>query len=82
MSSLSKEKNKASFLVRQKEDMYSQAKFESIRGRFSINELIQLKRGVVWNISIKNTNFNSVLNNILDTNIFFNPLSHECFRIS
>ena len=82
LSNLSKEKNKASFLVRQKEDMHSQAKFESIRKRFNINELIQLKRGVVWNISIKNTNFNSVLNNILDTNIFFNPLSHECFRIS
>jgi len=82
MSSLSKEKNMASFLVRQKEDMHSQAKFESIRKRFNINELIQLKRGVVWNISIKNTNFDSVLNSILDTNIFFNPLSHECFRIS
>ena len=81
-SSLSKEKNMASFLVRQKEDMHSQSKFESIRERFSINELIQLKRGVVWNISIKNTNFDSVLNSILDTNIFFNPLSHECFRIS
>ena len=82
MSSLSKEKNNASFLVRQKEDMHSQAKFESIRERFNINELKQLKRGVVWNISTKNTNFDSVLNNILDTNIFFNPLSHECFRIS
>jgi len=82
MSRLPKEKNMVSFLVRQKEDMYSQAKFESIRERFSINELIQLKRGVVWNINIKNTNFNSVLNSILDTNIFFNPLSHECFRIS
>ena len=82
LSDLSKEENKASFLVRQKEDMHSQAKFESIRKRFNINELIQLKRGVVWTISIKNTNFNSVLNNILDTNILFNPLSHECFRIS
>ena len=82
ISSLSKEKNKASFLVRQKEDMHSQFKFEAIRKRFSINELIQLKRGVVWNISTKNTNFDSVLNSVLDTNIFFNPLSHECFRIS
>ena len=82
MSSLSKEKNKVSFLVRQKEDMHSQAKFESIRERFNVSELTQLKRGVVWNINAKDTNFDSVLNSILDTNIFFNPLSHECFRIS
>ena len=82
ISTITKKKNAASFLVRQKEDMHSQAKFESIRERFSINELIKLKRGVVWNISIKNANFESVLNSIIDTNIFFNPLSHECFRIS
>jgi phosphoribosylformylglycinamidine synthase len=82
ISTITKEKNTATLLVRQKEDMLSLAKFESIRERFNINELVKLKRGVVWNISIKNTNFESVLNTIIDTNIFFNPLSHECFRIS
>jgi phosphoribosylformylglycinamidine synthase len=82
ISTITKEKNTATLLVRQKEDMLSLAKFESIRKRFNINELVKLKRGVVWNIRIKNTNFESVLNTIIDTNIFFNPLSHECFRIS
>ena len=82
ISTITKEKNTATLLVRQKEDMLSLAKFESIRERFNINELVKLKRGVVWNISIKNTNFELVLNTIIDTNIFFNPLSHECFRIS
>ena len=82
ISAINEKKNSASFLVRQKEDMHSQAKFESIRERFSINELVKLKRGVIWNISIKSTNFESVLNSIIDTNILFNPLSHECFRIS
>ena len=82
ISAINEKKNSVSFLVRQKEDMHSQAKFESIRERFSINELVKLKRGVIWNISIKSTNFESVLNSIIDTNILFNPLSHECFRIS
>jgi phosphoribosylformylglycinamidine synthase len=82
ISAITAKKNSASFLIRQKEDMHSQAKFESIRERFRINELVKLKRGVIWNISIKNTNFESVLNSIIDTNILFNPLSHECFRIS
>ena len=82
ISAINKKKNCASFLVRQKEDIHSQAKFESIRQRFNINELVKLRRGVIWNISIKSTNFESVLNSIIDTNILFNPLSHECFRIS
>ena len=82
ISAITEKKDRVSFLVRQKEDMHSQAKFESIRERFSINELVKLKRGVIWNISIKSTNFESVLNSIIDTNILFNPLSHECFRIS
>ena len=82
ISSIRTSENTACLLVRQKEDMFCQSKFESIRERFSINELIQLKRGIVWNIKVKNTNFQPVLDKIIDTNILFNPLSHECFRIS
>ena len=82
ISSIKTSENTACLLVRQKEDMFCQSKFESIRERFSINELIQLKRGIVWNIKIKNTNFQPVLDKIIDTNILFNPLSHECFIIS
>ena len=82
ISSIKRKKNTACLLVRQKEDMHCQAKFESIRERFKVDELMQLKRGIVWNISVKNTNFQPVLDKILDTNILFNPLSHECFRIS
>ena len=82
ISSIRSNENAACLLVRQKEDMFCQSKFESLRERFSIKELIQLKRGIVWNIKIKNTNFQPVLDKIIDTNILFNPLSHECFRIS
>ena len=82
ISSININENTASLLVRQKEDMFCQSKFESIRERFSVNELIKLKRGIIWNIKVKNTNFQPVLDKIIDTNILFNPLSHECFRIS
>ena len=82
ISSININENTASLLVRQKEDMFCQSKFESIKERFSVNELIKLKRGIVWNIKVKNTNFQPVLDKIIDTNILFNPLSHECFRIS
>ena len=71
-----------SLLIRQKEDVFCQKKFDSLTRRFKIKNLLELKRGVVWNITIKNAKFESILDNILDTNILHNPLSHECFRIS
>ena len=82
MSDLPEEKETISLLIRQKEDVHCQKKFDSLTQRFKIRDLLQLKRGVVWNITIKNANFNSIFNDILDTNILHNPLSHECFRIS
>ena len=82
LSDLPKNKDTISVLIRQKEDVHCQKKFDSLTQRFKIRDLLQLKRGVVWNITIKNANFSSIFNDILDTNILHNPLSHECFRIS
>lgn len=76
------DKNTASFLVRQKDDMCGRAKFESLTKRFEIHELTKLKRGVIWNVSVNSGNFRTVLKDILNTNILYNPLSHECYRIN
>ena len=82
LSKLPKDQNTHSVLIRQKDDMLCQKKFNSLTQRFKIKNLLELKRGVVWNITLKNANFNTIFNNILNTNILHNPLSHECFRIS
>ena len=82
LSELPKNQDTHSVLVRQKDDMHCQKKFNSLTQRFKIKNLLELKRGVIWNITIKNANFNPTFNNILNTNILHNPLSHECFRIS
>ena len=82
LSELPKNQDTHSVLVRQKDDMHCQKKFNSLTQRFKIKNLLELKRGVVWNITIKNANLNPIFNNILNTNILHNPLSHECFRIS
>ena len=82
LSELPKDQDTHSVLVRQKDDMHCQKKFNSLTQRFKITNLLELKRGVIWNITIKNANFNPIFNNILNTNILHNPLSHECFRIS
>ena len=82
LSKIPEQKETHSLLIRQKEDVFCQKKFDSLTRRFKIKNLLGLKRGVVWNITIKNAKFETILNNILDTNILHNPLSHECFRIS
>ena len=74
--------NTVSFLVRQKEDIHSISKLESLRKRFDIDGIVNLRRGVIWNVTVMGGNFETVINDILDTHIFFNPLSHECYRIS
>ena len=75
------EKN-TSFLVRQKEDMLGRAKYESLKKRFEIDGITDLKRGVIWNVTVNSGSFDTVLNDILGTHILFNPLSHECYRIN
>ena len=82
LSKIPENEESHSLLIRQKEDVFSQKKFNSLTKRFKIKNLLELKRGVVWNITIKNAKFETILDNILDTNILHNPLSHECFRIS
>ena len=79
---LESSENTVSILVHQKEDMHGRLKHESLRDRFQIKGLEQLKKGVVWNLSLKRGNINNVINEILKTNILFNPISHECHRIN
>mgnify|MGYP000556034367 CR=1 FL=1 len=46
------------------------------------NELSELKYGVIWNVTVNRGNFETVLQEILNTHILYNPLSHECYRIN
>jgi len=49
--------------------------------RFEIDGITRIKRGVIWNVTINGSNFETVLNEILNTHILYNPLSHECYRV-
>jgi len=82
ISKITSADNTASFLVRQKEDMIGRAKFESLTARFEIDGITKIKRGVIWNLTVNGGNFEPILNEILNTHILFNPLSHECYRIN
>ena len=82
ISKITSTENTASFLVRQKEDMLGRAKLESLTERFEIDGITDLKRGVIWNVIVNSDGSEVVLNDILNTHILFNPLSHECYRIN
>jgi len=62
--------------------MLGRAKYESLKERFEIDGITDLKRGVIWNVTVNSGSFDAVLNDILGTHILFNPLSHECYRIN
>jgi len=81
IASLKPEERTSAFLVRQKEDMTGRQKLETLKGRFNINKLLELKKGVVWKISDNGGNFDEELTEILNTHILFNPLSHDCYKI-
>jgi len=70
-----------SFLVRDKEDILGRSKLEILKTRFMINNLGQIKHGVVWSFIISEEKIDQTINEILNTNIIYNPNSHECYRI-
>ena len=74
--------NTTSFLVRQKEDMIGRSKLETLTNRLEISGIANLNRGVIWNVTVNSGNLNDVLSGVLNTHLFFNPLSHDCYRIN
>ena len=71
-----------SFLIRQKEDILGRSKLQSLKEKFEIDEISNIKHGVIWNLTINSGNFESIINQILETHILYNPLTYECYEIS
>lgn len=81
-SELVKQKNTTSFLVRKKEDVLARSKTETLKERFDIDGITKIKYGVIWNITVNRGNIESTLTEIINTQILFNTISHECYRIN
>ena len=82
ISNVLTKKNTKSFLVRQKEDVLGKLKLQTLKEKFEINEISNIKRGVIWNLTVNGGNFESVIAQILETHILYNPLTYECYEIS
>jgi phosphoribosylformylglycinamidine synthase subunit PurQ / glutaminase len=81
ISKINNQKNTVTFLIRQKEDMIGRSKKESLKSRFKIDKILSLKHGVLWKIKVNNGNIESTTSEILKSNILYNPLSYECYRV-
>ena len=81
ISKINNQKNTVTFLIRQKEDMIGRSKKESLKNRFKIDEVLNLKHGVLWKIKVNSGDVESTTNKVLQSNILYNPLSYECYRI-
>ena len=82
VSKVIKKEKTRSFLIRQKDDMLGRLKLQSLKEKFEIDEISNIKRGVIWNLTINSGNFESIINQILETRILYNPLTYECYEIS
>ena len=81
---ISNNKNTAdiTFLIKEKEDIEGRIKLESLSKKFQIDGLKKINKGVIWNVTVNSGNINDAINQIFKTNILYNPISHECYRIN
>jgi len=66
-------------LVCPKEDLIGRHKTEMLKHHFEVNNLKKITSGVIWQI-LSNENDEAIAR-ALETNIFFNPFSHNCYEI-
>ena len=69
------------FLIIPKEDLLGRHKTEMLQNHFNIDKLISIKSGVIWQVTTNNKNSGDAIEKALETNIFFNPFSHNCYEI-
>ena len=67
------------FLIRQKEDMLGTQKKQSLTERFNIQDINDIRHGVLWNIKVKSGNFDRAIQKVLDSQILYNPFSQKCY---
>ncbi|KTD27142.1 MULTISPECIES: phosphoribosylformylglycinamidine synthase I [Legionella] len=66
-----------SFLVRSKEDLKGQQTLQTLKTHYFVQQVHQIKHGVVWQFQSEEADLTGLIDNILLTNIIGNPYAHE-----
>ena len=69
----------AMLLVRYRDDFVGQSKTDTLKNHFGLNEIKNISKGTLWQITIENGNIEEVVKHILNSHILFNQYSQECF---
>jgi len=67
--------DKLAILVRYRDDFVGKSKNDTLRERFGLKGIKEIKKGVLWQITAKNGNIDDVKQKILDSRIIFNQYS-------
>jgi phosphoribosylformylglycinamidine synthase I len=66
-------------LVRAKEDLLGQQKLQLLTKHFAIQHIQSIRHGVLWQFSSHHMDIAACMNDILQTNIIFNPYGHDYY---
>ncbi|MFZ2189642.1 MAG: phosphoribosylformylglycinamidine synthase I [Candidatus Magasanikiibacteriota bacterium] len=71
--------NSISLLVRYRDDFVGQSKINTLQHHFGLNEIKNINKGTIWQITVESGNIDEIVKFILDSHILFNQYSQECF---
>lgn len=68
------------FLVRAKEDVIGQQKFQLLRNHFGIAGINAIRHSILWSVSpVESQQKAAVLAHVINSSILYNPYAHDCY---
>lgn len=71
--------SKRSLLIRAKEDLIGMQKKQQLQNHFAIKDVQAIHHGILWHIEAEADKLDDYVQQILQSAILFNPISHECY---
>lgn len=68
------------FLVQAKEDWQGLLCLQTLKDHFAVNGVDAIKQGIVWEVVCETNDSEACINELLNTQVFYNPYAHECYR--
>lgn len=73
------QKNTTSFLVQYREEVFGRQKCESLKKRFDLHEITDIKKSTLWHITTPPSQQQATTDAIIKSHILFNQFSQDCF---
>jgi len=72
--------NSLAFLVRDKDNASGKRKKETLEHWFQVKNIKSIESGILWDITVEKGDVDSVIEEVLNTHILYNPYSHDCLH--